>query len=191
MNLPIFFRRLFIVIFSFCLLINVGYNFVNWIKIVNLKNKTVLGTLKIYSIDKQPLLKILDTYFANNKDVKITSEDIYGNPIYYLTSEIGKNHFKYVEKYFSDKKYKIDIISSSDKFTEIKIHKEFISEGEAEKFSEKLKVDIGIECLIIAKTDIHKKIYCIFADDITLSEAEKIASENSTLEIKWTRYTKK
>ena len=102
MNLPIFFRRLFIVIFSFCLLINVGYNFVNWIKIVNLKNKTVLGTLKIYSIDKQPLLKILDTYFANNKDVKITSEDIYGNPIYYLTSEIGKNHFKYVEKYFSD-----------------------------------------------------------------------------------------
>ena len=191
MNLPVFFRRLFIVIFSFCLLINVGYNFVNWIKIVNLKNKTVLGTLKIYSIDKQPLLKILDTYFANNKDVKITSEDIYGNPIYYLTSEIGKNHFKYVEKYFSDKKYKIDIISSSDKFTEIKIHKEFISEGEAEKFSEKLKVDIGIECLIIAKTDIHKKIYCIFADDITLSEAEKIASENSTLEIKWTRYTKK
>ena len=191
MNLPIFFRRLFIVIFSFCLLINVGYNFVNWIKIVNLKNKTVLGTLKIYSIDKQPLLKILDTYFANNKDVKITSEDIYGNPIYYLTSEIGKNHFKYVEKYFSDKKYKIDIISSSDKFTEIKIHKEFISEGEAEKFSEKLKVDIGIECLILAKTDVHKKIYCIFADDITLSEAEKIASENSTLEIKWTKYTKK
>ncbi len=191
MNLPIFFRRLFIVIFSFCLLINVGYNFVNWIKIVNLKNKTVLGTLKIYSIDKQPLLKILDTYFANNKDVKITSEDIYGNPIYYLTSEIGKNHFKYVEKYFSDKKYKINIISSSDKFNEIKINKEFISENEAEKFSEKLKVDIGIECLIIAKTDIHKKIYCIFADDITLSEAEKIASENSTLEIKWTRYTKK
>ena len=191
MNLPIFFRRLFIVIFSFCLLINVGYNFVNWIKIVNLKNKTVLGTIKIYSIDKQPLLKILDTYFANDKDIKITSEDIYGNPIYYLTSEIGKNHFKYVEKYFSDKKYKIDIISSSDKFTEIKIHKEFISEGEAEKFSEKLKVDIGIECLIIAKTDIHKKIYCIFADDITLSEAEKIASENSTLEIKWTKYTKK
>ena len=191
MNLPIFFRRLFIVIFSFCLLINVGYNFVNWIKIVNLKNKTVLGTIKIYSIDKQPLLKILDTYFANDKDIKITSEDIYGNPIYYLTSEIGKNHFKYVEKYFSDKKYKIDIISSSEKFTEIKIHKEFISENEAEKFSEKLKVDIGIECLIIAKTDIHKKIYCIFADDITLSEAEKIASENSTLEIKWTRYTKK
>ena len=191
MNLPVFFRRLFIVIFSFCLLINVGYNFVNWIKIVNLKNKTVLGTLKIYSIDKQPLLKILDTYFANNKDVKITSEDIYGNPIYYLTSEIGKNHFKYVEKYFSDKKYKINIISSSDKFNEIKINKEFISENEAEKFSEKLKVDIGIECLIIAKTDIHKKIYCIFADDITLSEAEKIASENSTLEIKWTRYTKK
>lgn len=191
MNLPVFFRRLFIVIFSFCLLINVGYNFVNWIKIVNLKNKTVLGTLKIYSIDKQPLLKILDTYFANDKDIKITSEDIYGNPIYYLTSEIGKNHFKYVEKYFSDKKYKIDIISSSEKFTEIKIHKEFISENEAEKFSEKLKVDIGIECLIIAKTDIHKKIYCIFADDITLSEAEKIASENSTLEIKWTKYTKK
>lgn len=191
MNLPIFFRRLFIVIFSFCLLINVGYNFVNWIKIVNLKNKTVLGTIKIYSIDKQPLLKILDTYFANDKDIKITSEDIYGNPIYYLTSEIGKNHFKYVEKYFSDKKYKIDIISSSEKFTEIKIHKEFISENEAEKFSEKLKVDIGIECLIIAKTDIHKKIYCIFADDITLSEAEKIASENSTLEIKWTKYTKK
>ena len=191
MNLPIFFRRLFIVIFSFCLLINVGYNFVNWIKIVNLKNKTVLGTIKIYSIDKQPLLKILYTYFANDKDIKITSEDIYGNPIYYLTSEIGKNHFKYVEKYFSDKKYKIDIISSSEKFTEIKIHKEFISENEAEKFSEKLKVDIGIECLIIAKTDIHKKIYCIFADDITLSEAEKIASENSTLEIKWTKYTKK
>lgn len=191
MNLPIFFRRLFIVIFSFCLLINVGYNFVNWIKIVNLKNKTVLGTIKIYSIDKQPLLKILDTYFANDKDIKITSEDIYGNPIYYLTSEIGKNHFKYVEKYFSDKKYKIDIISSSEKFTEIKIHKEFISENEAEKFSEKLKVDIGIECLILAKTDVHKKIYCIFADDITLSEAEKIASENSTLEIKWTKYTKK
>ena len=191
MNLPVFFRRLFIVIFSFCLLINVGYNFLNWIKIVNLKNKTVLGTIKIYSIDKQPLLKILDTYFANDKDIKITSEDIYGNPIYYLTSEIGKNHFKYVEKYFSDKKYKIDIISSSEKFTEIKIHKEFISENEAEKFSEKLKVDIGIECLIIAKTDIHKKIYCIFADDITLSEAEKIASENSTLEIKWTKYTKK
>ena len=191
MNLPVFFRRLFIVIFSFCLLINVGYNFLNWIKIVNLKNKTVLGTIKIYSIDKQPLLKILDTYFANDKDIKITSEDIYGNPIYYLTSEIGKNHFKYVEKYFSDKKYKINIISSSDKFNEIKINKEFISENEAEKFSEKLKVDIGIECLIIAKTDIHKKIYCIFADDITLSEAEKIASENSTLEIKWTRYTKK
>ena len=191
MNLPIFFRRLFIVIFSFCLLINVGYNFVNWIKIVNLKNKTVLGTLKIYSIDKQPLLKILDTYFANNKDVKITSEDIYGNPIYYLTSEIGKNHFKYVEKYFSDKKYKINIISSSDKFNEIKINKEFISENEAEQFSEKLKVDIGIECLILAKTDVHKKIYCILADDITLEEAEKIASENSTLEIKWTRYTKK
>lgn len=191
MNLPVFFRRLFIVIFSCCILINLGYNFINWIKTVNLKNKTIFGTVKIYSIDKEPLLKILNKYFANDKDVKITSEDIYGNPVYYLTSNIGKNHFQYVEKYFSDKKYDIDIISSSDKFTEIKIKKEFISEHEAEKFSEKLKVDIGIECLIIAKTDIHKKIYCIFADYITLAEAEKIASEYSTLEIKWTKSTKK
>ena len=193
MNLPVFFRRLFIVLFSLCLIINIGYNVVNSIKSANLKHKKALtfGTIKIYSVDKAPLDKILNTYFANDENVKITSEDIYGNPIYYITSDIGINHFQYVKKYFHDNDYKINVISSSDKFKKIKIDKNFISTNEAEKFSKKLKEDIGIECSIIAKTDVHRKIFCIIADNITLTDSEKIASENSTLEIKWTKSTKK
>lgn len=191
MNIPVFLRRFFIVFFSFCLLLNVGYNFINWIKNANFtKNKNELGTIKIYSSDKKQLTKLQSTYFEGNKNTKLTVEDIYGEPIYYLKSNIGKNHFKYAKKYFEDNNYAISIISSNDNSNEIKIEKEFVSQKEAENFCEQIKEDIGVNSDIICKKDIHKKVYCLYSDNINFGYAEKIAKENSKLEIKWTKSTK-
>ncbi len=192
MNLPVFLRRVFIVFFSLCLILNVGYNFFNWIKTANFsKNKNELGTIKIYSSDKRELTKIQNTYFEGNKETKLKLEDIYGKPIYYLKSNIGKKHFKYAKKYFADNKYNISLISSSENSNEIKIEKEFVSQQEAEDFAEQIKDDIGINSEIISKTDIHKKVYCLYSNNINFGYAEKIAKENSKLEIKWTKSTKK
>ena len=130
-------------------------------------------------------------YFEGNKKTKIKIEDTYGKPIYYLKSNIGKKHFKYAKKYFTDNKYNISIISSSENSNEIKIEKEFISQKEAENFAEQLKEDIGINSEIISKKNVHKKVYCLNSDNINVGYAEKIAKENSKLEIKWTKSTKK
>ena len=127
MNLPVFLRRFFIVFFSLCLILNVGYNFVNWIKTANFsKNKNELGTIKIYSSDKKQLTKLPTMYFEGNKETKVTLDDIYGKPIYYLKANIGKKHFKYAKKYFTDNNYNISMISSSENSNEIKIEREFI-----------------------------------------------------------------
>ena len=192
MNVPVFLRRLLIVFFSICLIINFGYNFITWIKNANFSaKKNELGTIKIYSSEKQSLIKIQNTYFEEDKSAKLTVEDIFGKPIYYLKFTVGTNHYKNnVKKFFEDKKYKTTIISSSEEEQIMQLEKEFISTNTAEEFSKNLKLEIGVNSEIISKTDIHKKIYCLYSDNISFGDAEKIANENPKLEIKWTKKIK-
>ena len=60
----------------------------------------------------------------------------------------------------------------------------------AEEFSKNLKVEIGIDSEIISRTDIHRKVYCLYSDNISFGFAEKIAKENPNFEIKWTKKIK-
>ena len=78
------------------------------------QNKNELGTIKIYSSDKQQLIKLQTMYFEGNKKTKIKIEDTYGKPIYYLKSNIGKKHFKYAKNLFLKKKQKI-LLNNSKK----------------------------------------------------------------------------
>ena len=191
MNLPVFLRRVLIVFFSICLIINFGYNFFTWIKNANFStNKNELGTIKIYSSEKKYLMKVKTAYFEGDKTANLSVEDIFGKPVYYLTFTIGKNHLKYAKQYFDDKKYKITTISSSDNEQKIELEKSFISLNRAEEFSKNLKVEIGIDSEIISRTDIHRKVYCLYSDNISFGFAEKIAKENPNFEIKWTKKIK-
>ncbi len=187
MNYFVLIRRTAIVIVSFCLILNIGYNFITWIKLSFFSGYNFdMGTLHIYSSSISEIKRAQEKYFPSESFKTSISFDTTQRTVYVLELPFERYNTSKMETLLKERKERILIVISKDKEKSIVVGSDFETPEDAEAFRQFLKEKTGVDASVVSR--ILPKIYCLSVNDISFKDAELFGAKEPELDVQWTPY---
>lgn len=190
MNFVVFIRRFAIVFFSLCLLINVGYNAYACLSTLNFEKKSEkIGDVKIYISSLEDSNTIKNKYFSSDSgtyDLSVSYDFVDTDEVdYYLSVSLLDSDVNYFKKLLSENGYELAMISKQKHIREMKVGPDFSDKDSALKVRSFIKSKLYLDADLKKKPKKTKRMYCIYAKNVTLKQANMIAKLHEEADVKW------